>query len=208
MARQGRPRRPGGRRRLQEDVMRGARADRPAASAGAARAARSTRSTTAPPPWRRSFMVLLLVDGAALGRSPAARTSTSPGIDAYAGYMMAGAGFLALAHTLKRGEHIRVTLLLSALHGRGRRALRDLGAVRGLAAGGAVRVLQLQAGLAVARLPRHLDRQRRDAALDAAADDGARHRRAGDRLRRRAGARAARQRACVATSVRDGGTAQ
>ena len=28
-----------------------------------------------------------------------------------AGYMMAGAGFLALAHTLKRGEHIRVTLL-------------------------------------------------------------------------------------------------
>jgi TRAP-type C4-dicarboxylate transport system permease small subunit len=41
-----------------------------------------------------------------------------PGVDAYAGYMMAGAGFLALAHTLKRGEHIRVTLLLSALHGR------------------------------------------------------------------------------------------
>jgi TRAP-type C4-dicarboxylate transport system permease small subunit len=40
-----------------------------------------------------------------------------PGVDAYAGYMMAGAGFLALAHTLKRGEHIRVTLLTSALHG-------------------------------------------------------------------------------------------
>lgn len=37
------------------------------------------------------------------------------GTDAYAGYMMAGAGFLALAHTLKRGEHIRVTLLLQAL---------------------------------------------------------------------------------------------
>ena len=35
-----------------------------------------------------------------------------PGTDAYAGYCMAGAGFLALAHTLKRGEHIRVTLLL------------------------------------------------------------------------------------------------
>ena len=35
------------------------------------------------------------------------------GIDAYAGYMMAGAGFLAMAHTLKRGEHIRVTLLLA-----------------------------------------------------------------------------------------------
>ena len=46
-----------------------------------------------------------------------------PGVDAYAGYMMAAAGFLALAHTLKRGEHIRVTLLLSALHGGPRRGL-------------------------------------------------------------------------------------
>lgn len=46
-----------------------------------------------------------------------------PGTDAYAGYLMAAAGFLALAHTLKRGEHIRVTLLLSMLHGRTRRAL-------------------------------------------------------------------------------------
>lgn len=44
-----------------------------------------------------------------------------PGTDAYAGYMMAAAGFLALAHTLKRGEHIRVTLLLSSLDGRMRR---------------------------------------------------------------------------------------
>ena len=31
-----------------------------------------------------------------------------PGTDAYAGYLMAAAGFLALAHTLKKGEHIRV----------------------------------------------------------------------------------------------------
>jgi len=46
-----------------------------------------------------------------------------PGVDAYAGYMMAGAGFLALAHTLKAGEHIRVTLVLGALRGRARRAL-------------------------------------------------------------------------------------
>ena len=45
------------------------------------------------------------------------------GIDAYAGYMMAAAGFLAMAHTLKRGEHIRVTLLLAALKGRSRHAL-------------------------------------------------------------------------------------
>lgn len=40
-----------------------------------------------------------------------------PGTDAYAGYLMAGSGFLALAHTLKRGEHIRVTLVLAALKG-------------------------------------------------------------------------------------------
>ncbi|HEV7367629.1 TRAP transporter small permease [Arenibaculum sp.] len=42
------------------------------------------------------------------------------GTDAYAGYAMAGVSFLALAHTLKRGEHIRVTLLLQRLHGRPR----------------------------------------------------------------------------------------
>lgn len=46
-----------------------------------------------------------------------------PGTDAYAGYLMAAAGFLGLAHTLKRGEHIRVTLLLARLRGRARRAL-------------------------------------------------------------------------------------
>jgi TRAP-type C4-dicarboxylate transport system permease small subunit len=46
-----------------------------------------------------------------------------PGSGEYAGYLMAGAGFLALAHTLKRGEHIRVTLLLQAVKGRLRMAL-------------------------------------------------------------------------------------
>src|SRR5690554_7997562 len=45
------------------------------------------------------------------------------GLDAYAGYSMAAAGFLALAHTFKSGEHIRVTLLLSALPGKGSRGL-------------------------------------------------------------------------------------
>lgn len=45
------------------------------------------------------------------------------GTDAYAGYLMAGAGFLSLAHTLKRGEHIRVTLLLSKLTGHTKRGL-------------------------------------------------------------------------------------
>jgi TRAP-type C4-dicarboxylate transport system permease small subunit len=45
------------------------------------------------------------------------------GTDAYAGYLMAAAGFLALAHTLKRGEHIRVTLLLQRLGPRAHHAL-------------------------------------------------------------------------------------
>ena len=46
-----------------------------------------------------------------------------PGTDAYAGYCMAAAGFLALAHTLKRGEHIRVTLILEHLPPGPQRAL-------------------------------------------------------------------------------------
>ena len=68
------------------------------------------------------FMVLLL--GAVL-LSIASRQLHFhvPGVDAYAGYLMAAAGFLALAHTLKRGEHIRVTLLINALRGNSRKAL-------------------------------------------------------------------------------------
>ncbi len=59
-----------------------------------------------------------------------------PGTDAYAGYLMAAAGFLALAHTLKKGEHIRVTLLLSHLKGGARRGLEiwSLAAAAALAA--------------------------------------------------------------------------
>ena len=59
-----------------------------------------------------------------------------PGTDAYAGYCMAASGFLALAHTLKRGEHIRVTLLVEHLTRRARRAfeLWSLGVASVLAA--------------------------------------------------------------------------
>ena len=46
-----------------------------------------------------------------------------PGTDSYAGYCMAAAGFLALAYTLQKGEHIRVTLLLEHLGTRAGRAL-------------------------------------------------------------------------------------
>ena len=68
------------------------------------------------------FMVLLLVM-VLLSIVSRQLDFNVPGIDAYAGYMMAAAGFLALAHTLKRGEHIRVTLLISALRGGWRRGL-------------------------------------------------------------------------------------
>ncbi|TXI60467.1 MAG: TRAP transporter small permease [Limnohabitans sp.] len=62
------------------------------------------------------IMVLLSILGRQLGFH-------LPGTDAYAGYLMAGSGFLALAHTLKRGEHIRVTLVLHHLSGRARHIL-------------------------------------------------------------------------------------
>lgn len=45
------------------------------------------------------------------------------GLDAYAGYAIAAALFLALPGTLQRGEHIRVTLVLQRLPERARRAL-------------------------------------------------------------------------------------
>lgn len=51
---------------------------------------------------------------------------SATGSDAYAGYATAGAGFMALASTLKAGEHIRVTLLLGALSGGARKALELL----------------------------------------------------------------------------------
>lgn len=40
-----------------------------------------------------------------------------PGLDAYAGYSIAAALFLALPATLRSGDHIRVTLLLNRLTG-------------------------------------------------------------------------------------------
>ena len=62
------------------------------------------------------LMVLLSIAGRQLGFNV-------PGTDAYAGYAMAASGFLALAHTLKRNEHIRVTLVLGRLVGRARHGL-------------------------------------------------------------------------------------
>jgi len=45
------------------------------------------------------------------------------GTDAYAGYCMAASAFLALATTLRRGEHIRVTLIINRLSDRAHRWL-------------------------------------------------------------------------------------
>jgi TRAP-type C4-dicarboxylate transport system permease small subunit len=64
--------------------------------------------------------VLLMVLASVVGRLAGFNLR---GSDAYAGYCMAAASFLALAHTLKRGEHIRVMLLLERFGGRLRRPL-------------------------------------------------------------------------------------
>ena len=45
---------------------------------------------------------------------------TIEGHDAYAGYLLAASAFLALAYTLRHGDHIRVTLLISRLTGQRR----------------------------------------------------------------------------------------
>lgn len=42
------------------------------------------------------------------------------GLDAYAGYCLAAGSFLAMAHALRRGDHIRVSLILGRLRGRPR----------------------------------------------------------------------------------------
>ena len=63
---------------------------------------------------------LLMVISSVLGRLMGFNLR---GSDAYAGYCMAAAGFLALAHTLKRGEHIRVTLILERLSAGKRHAM-------------------------------------------------------------------------------------
>jgi TRAP-type C4-dicarboxylate transport system permease small subunit len=68
------------------------------------------------------FMVgiLLMVLASVVGRTLGFNLR---GSDAYAGYCMAAASFLALAHTLKRSEHIRVMLLIERFKGRLKRPL-------------------------------------------------------------------------------------
>ena len=73
--------------------------------------------------WLAAFFMVALLEAVLLSIGGRELNFYVKGTDAYAGYFMAAAGFLALAHTLKRGEHIRVTLLMSSLRGATRRAL-------------------------------------------------------------------------------------
>lgn len=84
------------------------------------------------------FMVgtLLTVLASILGRLHPA--FDLPGADAYAGYCMAASAFLALAPTLRRGEHIRVTLLLNQLTAGGRQVLDVLCHIVAVALSGAL----------------------------------------------------------------------
>jgi TRAP-type C4-dicarboxylate transport system permease small subunit len=68
------------------------------------------------------FLVLILVF-TLLGIAGGVFNFYIRGTDAFAGYCMAAASFLALAHTFRKGEHIRVTLILQQLSGRPRRWL-------------------------------------------------------------------------------------
>jgi len=73
--------------------------------------------------WAAAFFmvgVLLMVLASVVGRLLGFNLR---GSDAYAGYSMAAAAFLALAHTLRRGEHIRVNLFLERFGSRVTHAL-------------------------------------------------------------------------------------
>jgi len=63
-----------------------------------------------------------------------------PGLDAYAGYAIAAALFLALPETLQHGDHIRVTLLLQRLPQRAARLLELWSLAAGLALAAALAV--------------------------------------------------------------------
>jgi hypothetical protein len=73
-------------------------------------------------------------DGAGFASSAGSpRCHRVPGADAYAGYCMAASAFLALAHTLRRGEHIRVTLILNHLGPKAQRVLESSATARAAA---------------------------------------------------------------------------
>lgn len=73
--------------------------------------------------WAAALMLIGTLLMVLLGMLDRYVTLNFRGTDMYAGYCMAAAGFLALAHTLKKNEHIRVTLILNALPPKAKRVL-------------------------------------------------------------------------------------
>ncbi len=71
-----------------------------------------------------AFFLIVVLIWVVIGIAGRTLSFYVPGTDAYAGYAMAASGFLALAHTLKRGEHIRVELLLQHVGAKANRALQ------------------------------------------------------------------------------------
>ena len=73
--------------------------------------------------WAAALMMVGTLLMVVLGMLDRYVTLPFRGTDMYAGYCMAAAGFLALAHTLKNNEHIRVTLLLNVVSPAAKKAL-------------------------------------------------------------------------------------
>ena len=94
--------------------------------------------------WAAAFFmvgILLMVLASVVGRLAGFNLR---GSDAYAGYCMAAASFLALAHTLKRGEHIRVNLLLERFGGKAHDVLELVSHAGGLLFCGALAVYSVR----------------------------------------------------------------
>ncbi len=104
------------------------------------------------------------------------------GTDAYAGYCMAASGFLALAHTLKRGEHIRVTVLISRFKGGWLKGIElwALGMASLLAC--LLAYYSIRLSWQSYHISRHLYRQRCNAFVDSTNCHGPRHAHFGSRL--------------------------
>ena len=73
--------------------------------------------------WAAALMMIGTLLMVVLGMVDRYVTINFRGTDMYAGYFMASAGFLALAHTLKKNEHIRVTLLINSVPPAAKRVL-------------------------------------------------------------------------------------
>ncbi len=79
-------------------------------------------------------LFLLAIFGLMIGLSAGREIALNiPAGDDFAAWCMAAMSFLGLAHTFKRGEMIRVGLLLEKLHGRTRQAFEILALVIGSA---------------------------------------------------------------------------